>query len=134
MSVEVIWDDEAKTIIRQVYAGTTILDDYYKAVDEFVELATSVDYMVHSIMDRTQITSAPGTILQVMRYADKLMPDNVGLRIIVKPTMLTKIFADMGKRIAPKLARHVHYCDTLDEAHALIEQYTPVNQVDESGE
>lgn len=122
MSVNVIWDDEAKTIIRQVYSGNTILDDYYLAVDEFVKLATSVEHTVHSIMDRTQVTSAPATMLQAIRYGNKKMPDNIGLRIILKPTIMTQIFVNIAKRVAPVLAVNIHFVDTLEEAYTLIKE------------
>ena len=123
MGVLVQWDDEAKTMIRQIYDGNIILDDYYIATDEFVKLAKSVPHTVHSIMDRRGIRKTSGSLIQVMRYANNKMPDNVGLRIVIQPNMLTKIMVDMGQRLAPKLIANAAYCNTLEEAHQLVKNF-----------
>jgi len=123
MPVEVIWDDEAKTIIRQKYTGHVVLDDYYIAVDKFVDLAKSVDYTVHSIMDRTDMLISQGSYLQAMRYADKKMPDNIGLRVIIKANVMTKMMVNIGTRIAPRLISNVHIVDTLEDAREVIKSH-----------
>ena len=120
MGVQVIWDDSARTIIRQIYTGDIVVEDYYRAVDEFVKLAESVDHIVHSIMDRTHVTSSSTSLVQALRYGNRKIPSHVGLRIIVKPTLMTRIFVDIGRRIAPNLVQKVHYVETLEEAYALI--------------
>jgi len=122
--VDAQWDDEAKTIIRQIYEGDIILDDYYLATDEFIKLAKSVPHTVHSIMDRSKIRKTSGSVLRVMRYASERMPANVSLRIIVRANMMTKITVDMGKKIAPKLVENVAYCENLEEAHRLIANHS----------
>ena len=120
MPVKVQWDDEAKTIIRQIYEGDIILDDYYIATNEFVTLAKSVPHTIHSIMDRTKVRKNSGSTLRVMQYANNRLPPNMGLSIIVKANLITRMMVDMGKKFAPKLTAGVMYCDTLEEAHQII--------------
>lgn len=121
MPVEVIWDDEAKTIIRQIYSGRVILDDYYKATDQFVKLANSVDYTVHSIMDRQDVLISEGSYLQVMRYANKIMPDNIGIRAIIKANVMTRMMINIGSRLAPRLVSQIRLVNNLEEARQVIE-------------
>lgn len=123
MPVEVVWDDEAKTIIRQIYSGRVILDDYYLATNKFVELANSVSHPVHSIMDRRDVLMSQGSYLRVMRYANEKMPDNIGLRVIINGNVMTKIMVNIGERIAPRLISQIHLVDTLEEAHAVIAKH-----------
>ena len=124
MAVQVVWGDAAQTIIRQIYMGDVELEDYYRAVDEFVRLAASVNHTVHSILDRTSITSSAGTIVQALRYGNSKMPVNVGLRIIIKPNLMTRIFVDIGRRVAPNLVQKVCYAETLEEAYTIIARET----------
>lgn len=123
MPVQVVWDDDAKTIIRQIYSGHVVLNDYYDAVDHFVELASSVDYTVHSIMDRRDILVSQASYLQVMRYGDKKIPDNVGLRVIINAMAITRMMVNIGERITPRLINNVHIVDTLEEARTTIESF-----------
>lgn len=132
MPVEVVWDDEAQTILRQIYSGHIKLEDYMSATDEFVRMARTVPHTVHSIMDRTGVVSTPGVMLPAMRHADNTMPPNVGLRVIIKASMFTRVLVDLGRRIAPNVVNNIHFVDTLDEARLLIASHiaksaTPVS-------
>ena len=124
MPVQVIWDDEAQTTLRQIYAGHVKLTDYITATDEFKRMAESMPHTVHSLMDRTQILSTPAVMLPALRYANTYVASNLGLRVIIKAGMFTRFFVDMGRRVAPHLVKNVHFVDTLDEARALIASQT----------
>jgi hypothetical protein len=120
MPVEVVWDDEAHTILRQIYSGHLKLEDYIAATDEFGRMARSVPHTVHSIMDRTRVLSTPGVLLPAMRYANNTLPPNVGLRVIIKASLLTRVLVDLGRRVAPNLINNIHFVDTVEESHRLI--------------
>lgn len=120
MPVEVIWDDETQTILRQIYNGHIKFEDYIAATDEFGRMARSVPHTVHSIMDRTRVLSTPGVLLPAMRYANNTLPLNVGLRVIIKASWFTRVLVDLGRRIAPHLINNIHFVDTLDDARRLI--------------
>lgn len=127
MPVELVWDNEERTILRQIYSGHLAFEDYINATNEFERMAGTVSHTVHSIMDRTQILSTPGASLKAMIYANNHVPPNIGLRVIVKATMFTKFLIDMGQRVAPHLVKNVHFVETLEEAHALIARHDAVN-------
>jgi hypothetical protein len=123
MPVQVVWDDEAQTVVRQIYEGHTILDDYISATDEVARLAKTVPHTIHSVMDRTRIVRTPGSMLPAMRYANQHVPPNLGLRIVLKASMFTRIIVDVGRRVAPHLVQNLFFVETLDEARALIEKH-----------
>lgn len=123
MPVQVIWDDEAHTIIRQIYIGMVTAQNYIDAIDEVEKRALSVNHTCHSIMDRRQIAVTPGLILSVLSHAKNHTPPNLGLRVVVKGAKFTQIAAEVGRRIAPGFFRHIYYVDTLDEAYALIARH-----------
>ena len=124
MPVQVIWDDEAKTTIRQIYSGKLILQDYITATNLLEQIAKEVTHTVHSLMDRTEVISAPGIILPAMRYANNHVPPNLGLRVIIKADMFTHVIVDIGRRVAPRLVRNIYFVDTLEEGRAVITKHT----------
>jgi hypothetical protein len=123
MPVQVIWDDEAHTILRQIYSGHLKLNDYIEATDEFGRMARTVSHPVHSIMDRTQVLSTPGVLLPALRYANNNLPPNLALRFVVKGSMFTRLIVDIGRRVAPKLVDNVYFVNTVEEAHLIIAQH-----------
>jgi hypothetical protein len=68
--------------------------------------------------------STPGVLLPAMRHANNTMPPNVGLRVIIKASMFTRVLVDLGRRIAPNVINNIHFVDTLDEARRLIDNHT----------
>lgn len=123
MPVEVVWDDEAQTIVRQIYSDHLKLEDYMTATDEVVRMARSVPHTVHSIMDRTSALSTPGVLLPAMRHANNTLPSNVGLRVIINATLFTRVLVDLGRRIAPNAINNIHFVDSLEEARSVIASY-----------
>lgn len=123
MPVQVVWDDEAKSTICQIYSGSLTLQDYITATDMLAQMAKGVPYTVHSLMDRTQVTSAPGIVLPAMRYANNHVPPNLGIRVVIKGDMFTHVIVDIGRRIAPRLVHDIYFADTLDEGRAIIAKH-----------
>jgi hypothetical protein len=127
MPVDLVWDNEERTILRQIYSGHLQLEDYIKAVNELESMAKTVSHTVHSVMDRTQILSTPNVALPAMRYANSHVPPNLGLRVVIKASMFTQFIVDIGRRVAPRLIDKVYFVNTLEEAHALIARYDAAN-------
>ena len=124
MPINVVWDNNAKTIIRQIYTGRLILQDYIVATNELEQMAKEVTHTVHSLMDRTDVTSAPGIVLPAMRYANSHVPPNLGLRVIIKGDMFTHVIVDIGRRVAPRLIHDIYFVDSLEEGRAVIAKHT----------
>ena len=49
MPIQAIWDDEAKTTIRQIYSGKLTLQDYITATDAVEDMSKEVSQTVHSL-------------------------------------------------------------------------------------
>ena len=126
MPIQVVWDNEAKTAIRQIYTGNLTLQDYITATDLLAQMTKSVPYTVHSLMDRTEVTSAPGIVLPAMRYANNHVPPNLGIRVVIKGDMFTHVIVDIGRRVAPRLVHDIYFANTLEEGRAIIAKHTKV--------
>ena len=123
MPIQVVWDDESKNTIRQIYSGKLTLQDYIIATDTVEVMAKQVTHTVHSLMDRTDVVSAPGIVLPAMRYANSHVPPNLGVRVIIKGDMFTHVIVDIGRRIAPRLIHDVYFVATLEEGRAIITKH-----------
>lgn len=123
MPIQVVWDNEAKTVIRQIYSGNVSLQDYMTAADDVERLAKMVPHTVHSIMDRGQIQSTPSMVLRALRYANNHVPPNLGLRVIINGDVFTRVVVDIGRQIAPRLIRDIYFVDTLDAARDVITRH-----------
>ena len=124
MPITVVWDNNAKTIIRQIYTGKLTLQDYIVATNELEQMAKEVTHTVHSLMDRTDVISAPGLVLPAMRYANSHVPPNLGIRVIIKGDMFTHVIVDIGRRVAPRLIHDIYFVDSLEEGRAVIAKHT----------
>ncbi len=126
MSIQVMWDDAEKTIIRQVFSGQVTLQDYITAVDQVEQMAKEVPHTVHSLMDRTGVTSTPSIVLPAMRYANNHVPPNLGIRVVVNGGVFTQVIVDIGRRVAPRLIHDIQFVDTVEEGRALIAKLSKV--------
>ncbi len=121
MPGECRWDDEnEKTILLHIYSGDVVLQDYFTMTDRSKEMMESVSHTVHTIMDRTAAISQPAGISAALRYANKNMSHNQGLRLIVGGNRFTRLMVDIGHMVAPNLVSEVYFADSLQEARALI--------------
>lgn len=123
MAVQVVWDDNEKRVIRQIYSGHVTIEDYYEATDQVTEMVSQVSHVVHSIMDRSAVISAPNSVLQALLYANNKLPDNIELNLIVNPSTYTRMITNIGRRIAPRVVHHIHYALTLAEARQIIQEH-----------
>lgn len=124
MTARVFWDNEEQTILQHVYSGDVTPDDYYFIIDNSAEMIRSVAHTVHVIVDSRQVISRPANLSRIMRYADKHVPDNQGIRVLVGATLLMRVMVDGGRVFSPRLVRDVHFAETVEDARALIERLT----------
>lgn len=123
MSYSVSWTDENQTIVLQTYVGNLKIEDYYHAIDESAKLLQSVNHMVDLIMDVSEANTDMKGFLQAVYYANKKVPDNQRLVIVVEASRFMQSLGKIAETIAPKATKNVYFVDTVDEAHQIIEEY-----------
>lgn len=114
------WLNDDHTIMLHLYEGKVILEDYYKVIDESYALTKAEDHVVHIIMDRSGLTESPASMTSVMRYGNKKIASNTGMRVIVGATFMTRVIVDVGRVIAKSLVDNVHFAESRDEALEII--------------
>lgn len=113
-----IWENDEKTILRQIYTDRWTVDDFIACTDRTHRLLKSVPHTVHLIIDLSQAVRTPSNILSAMRYAEQHVNDNLGLIAIVGADDFAKQVFAPAKRLAPNATGRITFVETLPEAYA----------------
>lgn len=122
MSIQIIWEDKQKSVMRQVFSGRWTVEEYRRSVEKTQKLLKGLPHTVHIIVDLRESEGTPSNILSAARFADAQMPDNLGMVMIVNADAFDRTIVSMAERIAPRLLHQHSYAHTIDEALARIAQ------------
>jgi len=122
MQIAVFWDDPQQTIIRSESSGQWTWDEYHAAVEQVVALANSTNQRVDLIINSLPGAAAPsGSSIPHYQRAQRIMPDNVRLNIIVNTNTFGRMIINTFTRLnAGKGGLKVVAAGSLEEAHAVI--------------
>lgn len=120
MPFQVIWEDPEQTIIRQLYTGKVTTGDYYRAVDRNAEMMHSVNHPVDLIVDVLDARTDMKGFWAAISYANKKVPDNQRLVIVVGADSFLKVLSGVANKVAPRAASNSYFVDSLDEAYRII--------------
>ena len=121
MSIQIVWDDEARTIIRHVYGKEWTIEDYYALIDENYRQIDSVNHRVDIINDLREMTAVPPNMVPAIKYAARKAHPNEGINVIVaSPTYVKLLLQAINQAVGD--ATQVLYVRTLGEAYSLIVQ------------
>jgi len=126
MAIQVQWLDAKQTILVHTFDVKWHIDEFYESIDQAHIMMTSVQHTVHSVLDFTRSVMNHGNRIQMVRYANKKAPSNIGHRIMIRPSYLMRQLIPSLQRLNLDIIQGVHLTDTLDEAITLIhalEQY-----------
>ena len=123
MSIELIWYDEDKTVLRHLYDGHWTPQEFIAAVNESRRLLLDVDHPVDLIIDMRTAEGPPSGINSAYQYADRMVPDNQRLIVMVNPTEYMQAYNQVVGKIAPRAAQNRYVVETLDDAVQLIIDY-----------
>lgn len=119
MPFEVVWANDEKTIIHEIYSGVLTPDEYLQASEETNRLMTSVTHMVDVIADGREITVLRGNLLVAAHRVSRKTPPNQGIIVAVKPDQMIEVLIAIISRLFPNL--QIHMTKTIEEAFDLID-------------
>jgi hypothetical protein len=94
-------------------------------------MLASVSHPVDIIIDVQTVTANYNGFLSAVRYANKVVPANQRLVILVGATAFLKAMTHVAEKIAPNATDKGYMVDTLEQAHQLITEYRAVLTADE---
>jgi hypothetical protein len=122
MASQVFWDNEQKTIIRQIYADSATLNTYEFIINHTNELLDSVPYDVHIITEFNLTQLNLNGALSAVALAVQSRRKNVGHIILVKNSPVIQTLGNVVKRIFPAISPS-GYVNTVEEARQLISTF-----------
>ncbi len=123
MPIEVTWEDDKKTIIRQRFTGVWVKDEFVASTSENFEMIESVGHPVDVIMDLTENETNPLQALNIFTTAqslDKVTSLHQRAVVIVGANLAVELALKAARRIARKAAANAYVAKTVEEAHEII--------------
>ncbi|MCL4255967.1 MAG: hypothetical protein KJ043_19575 [Anaerolineae bacterium] len=122
MPINVVWDDEEKTIVRQTYGQEISIAEYYDGVKKRLELISSVDHPVDLIIDLRGANTNLKGVLTASRYANKHVPPNQRFVVLVGANLFVKSLVNVLGKILPKISNTIYFVETPEVAKQLIDE------------
>jgi hypothetical protein len=121
MPIDVVWDDEAETIIRWNFSDPWNWQEFRAAFEKSMEIGGHLPYRVDVIpyLANSRIPVPTGALGEFNRIA-RTTPKNVGLVVITGGNVLTRTIIDLFTQVYGKAAHNWHTIDSLDKARAMI--------------
>lgn len=122
MAIDIQWDNEEKTIVRQTYGEVVTPEEYYQMVKQSAELLNSVNHPVDLIVDLRKLKFTLRGMTTMTQYANKMVPANQRIVVAVGLPATIKQIINLLMRIAPRAAKNTYYVDTIEEAYRILEE------------
>jgi hypothetical protein len=125
MPVDVLWDNEEKTVIRIDVRGKWTTEEARTARLDTFKMFDTVKHRVDVIWhfaDEESRTHTPNGLLTVFASMNRAPHPQRGMIVFTpkRQDRLAQIWRDMVTKAFPRLRRNTIGADTLDEARALI--------------
>jgi hypothetical protein len=125
MSIEVSWDNEAKTIIQYIYEGRWTLQEYDVARVQAAKLEESVTHRVDVIVDVRKSSLVPNGTLSRGKNAmttNEVSHPNEGSTVIVGAGPLVRSIYDVVNKLYPDIVRRrgFRFARSLEEARSML--------------
>ena len=124
MAMTVVWDDDARTIVRYDVEGSWTWDDYQDSLVELNSLLDTVDHKVDVIINIRSGKWIPEDVFNRFNHDMRQRHPNIGrLQVFVGAGMLIQILVASFMRIYGRAVDiEFLFADTLEEARQLIHE------------
>lgn len=122
MPLNVVWDNEAKTIIRSEGVGEWTWEEFHEALQKIVEMMKTVEHRVDLIHNHVPGSRRPsGSGMPHFQRAIRIMPPNIGLNIFVNTNSFGRAIVSIFTRVyGGQSSGKLIMVASLEEAYALI--------------
>ena len=120
MGARSYWHDDRKTILRQVYEGRCVAADFHTCINDAYRMVNTVHHPVDIIVDMTQATFIGTSFLSAQGNSEAKAQDNQRMAVLVGAPPFIRALVNIGKKVAPKTTKNIHFAKTIEEALILI--------------
>jgi hypothetical protein len=120
MGIQIVWDDEGKTILRHVYDKKWTIDEYYALVNDNYKIIEDAGRKIDIINDLREMGPLPDGVITAIRYAARHAHPNEGVKIMVGASMYVRALVSSINTTFATEGVKVTHVTTLEEARAII--------------
>lgn len=126
MPISVEWANAEKTLIFRRIWDYWDHNDVHRMTDETRAMLSQVSHVVDVIVDCSAPSNAdPTHLISAIRRSEKMMPENLGVIILVKANTFVQTLLNINRLNAPRLTSRARLVDSMSEAYALLEKLKP---------
>lgn len=121
MSVNVLWDNEDKTVLRYEFTTPWTWDEYYSAACQAEILLKEAQHSSDTIVDFTAVGGLPIGALTHLRHAAELTPSNgPHTTVMTGVSPYIKTIDDLMAKLFPGTNQVVRHAKSVDEARRIL--------------
>ena len=120
MGIELVWDDEARSILRYDFQPGWTLDDFDVAERQLHELLADVPHTIDVIAHFVPGTEPPIGAFSRFRQIQEEMPPQVGVVIVTNGGPLVAMLLAVFLRVYHQYAARLWLADSLEDARRQI--------------
>lgn len=114
---QIVWLDEAHTIIQQSYTSRLYVDEYLPLLERCATLIRMEDHPVDVILDvRALPVYQMREFFAIVRYVTSKVPSNQRHVVVCADRLFLDALADATSSLAMKTLMTLRFFETLDEA------------------
>ncbi len=122
MPINIVWEDDEKTILRMILSGKWTLEEFHDGFSETLTLYRSVPHDIDLIIDaRRNQTNMLNIISSLGRLDADTRPNHRSVTVVGINPML-RVVGSASLKIAPHLSRNLGFVETVEDARARILQ------------
>lgn len=120
MKINVVWDNEEKTIVRYDYGKGWTWDDFWVASGTSNQMLASVDHKVDFITSFVDSTPPSIGAFAQFKRAQDTFPDNGGVVVIVGGGAMVSGLVTTFSKVYKKFSDNLLVAKTVDEARVML--------------
>jgi hypothetical protein len=121
MAIQIIWDNEEKTILRHVYTGQWTWEEMRQQDAEVQAMLSTVSHPVDMIIDMRDSFFLPrGPTIGNLRNAEAHLPANARSIVLVGSNILVLLISRVMRLIPSTASRRFYIAASLEEARDII--------------
>ncbi len=129
MGVQVVWDNDERTIVRYIFDKHWQWDDFFAAVETSLAMIDSVPNHVGTIFETALGMTIPKDVITHARKIISRRHERTVIIVIVAPGLYLRTLMQIATKLSHEIAQRVQAVTTIDEAREIIYQrLTEVNQ------
>lgn len=124
------WVDDDETILLVRVDAVRTVEDGQAITDKNTQLLNTKSHPVDLIVDARKLNIASRVMMSWAQYGETQVPDNQRLVCVIGANTAVRTLVALVQRLRPRVIPMVRFCDSLDDAIGVIEEYREQNASD----